>query len=98
MAYGFSSVVQMVHPAGQPEPADSYLVTWNGHGDALALYRIESTGALTLANSFTYATWGRPTTATHNGIADLGFRFTYVGEFDRYGPLGLLLQDGWRSC
>lgn len=28
-----------------------YLVTWNGHGDAMALHRIESTGALTLANS-----------------------------------------------
>lgn len=45
------SVVQMVIPSGQPEPAGTYLVTWNGHGDAMALHRIESTGALTLANS-----------------------------------------------
>jgi RHS repeat-associated protein len=35
---------------------------------------------LTLANSYAYATWGAPTTTTHNGIADLGFRFTYVGQ------------------
>jgi RHS repeat-associated protein len=57
-----------------------YLVTWNGHGDALALWRIESSGSLTLANSYTYTTWGQPTTTTHNGYADLGFRFLYVGQ------------------
>jgi RHS repeat-associated protein len=71
----------MTIPAGETG-AGTYLVTWNGHGDALALWRIETSGALTLANSFTYTTWGAPTTSTHNGIADLGFRFTYVGEFD----------------
>jgi RHS repeat-associated protein len=60
----------------------TYLVTWNGHGDALALYRIETSGTLTLANSFSYSTWGKPTTATHNSIADLGFRFLYVGASD----------------
>jgi RHS repeat-associated protein len=58
-----------------------YLVTWNGHGDALALWRINADGTLTLANSFTYTTWGAPTTATHNGIADKGFRFLYVGRY-----------------
>jgi RHS repeat-associated protein len=58
-----------------------YLVTWNGHGDALALWRINADGTLTLANSFTYTTWGQPTTATHNGIADKGFRFLYVGRY-----------------
>jgi RHS repeat-associated protein len=58
-----------------------YLVTWNGHGDAAAIWKINTgTGALTLANSFTYSTWGAPTTATHNSIADLGFRFLYVGR------------------
>jgi RHS repeat-associated protein len=57
-----------------------YLVTWNGHGDALALWRIESSGSLTLANSYTYSTWGQPTTSTHNGYPDLGFRFLYVGR------------------
>jgi RHS repeat-associated protein len=59
-----------------------YLVTWNGHGDALALWRINATdGSLTLANSYTYTTWGQPTTTTHNGIPDLGFRFLYVGRY-----------------
>jgi RHS repeat-associated protein len=62
--------------------AGTYLVTWNGHGDAMALYRIESNGSLTLANSYTYGTWGTPTTATHNSIPDLGFRFLYVGAWD----------------
>jgi RHS repeat-associated protein len=58
-----------------------YLVTWSGHGDALALWRINSDGTLTLANSYAYTTWGLPTTTTHNGVADLGFRFLYVGRF-----------------
>jgi RHS repeat-associated protein len=31
---------------------------------------------------YTYTTWGAPTTATHSGISDLGFRFLYVGEYD----------------
>lgn len=75
------SVVKMTIPAGETG-AGSYLVTWNGHGDALGLWRIETNGTLTLANSYSYSTWGTPTTATHNGIADLGFRFLYVGEFD----------------
>jgi RHS repeat-associated protein len=58
-----------------------YLVTWNGHGDAASIWKIDTTtGALTLANSFTYTTWGAPTTTTHNSIADLGFRFLYVGR------------------
>jgi RHS repeat-associated protein len=38
---------------------------------------------LTLANSFSYLTWGKPdTTGTHNGYPDLGFRFRYVGRSD----------------
>lgn len=59
-----------------------YLVTWNGHGDAASAWKIDtSTGSLTLANSYTYTTWGLPTTATHNSIADIGFRFLYVGRY-----------------
>jgi RHS repeat-associated protein len=62
--------------------AGTYLVTWNGHGDALGLWAINGDGTLTLANSFTYATWGAPSVATHNGYPDLGFRFRYVGRSD----------------
>ncbi|MDP9463507.1 MAG: hypothetical protein M3P52_02690, partial [Actinomycetota bacterium] len=59
-----------------------YLVTWNGHGDALGLWKVNSSdGSLTLANSFSYSTWGTPTTTTHNSLSDLGFRFLYVGKF-----------------
>jgi RHS repeat-associated protein len=75
------TIGKVIVPAGLTG-SGTYLVTWNGHGDAMALYKIESSGALTLANSFTYGTWGRPTTATHNSIADLGFRFLYVGAAD----------------
>lgn len=75
------SSVEMIIPAGQPE-AGTYLVGWNGHGDALNLRRIEADGTTTLANSFTYDSWGRPTTTIHNGIADLGFRFLYVVQQD----------------
>jgi RHS repeat-associated protein len=71
-------VVKLVIPAGEPG-AGTYLPVWNGHGDALALWRQEADGSLTLANSYTYTSWGRPTTATHNGSGDLGFRFLYVG-------------------
>jgi RHS repeat-associated protein len=75
----------------------AYLVTYNGHGDALALWRIESAGTLTLANSFSYSTWGTPTTATDNGYADLGFRFLYVGAhgvaWDNALGLGLLYMS-----
>ena len=48
-------------------------------------------GSLLLAASVTYATWGRPTVSTHNGIGDLGFRYLYVGASDVQwdGELGL---------
>jgi RHS repeat-associated protein len=87
------TISKVIIPAGVTGTG-SYLVTWNGHGDAMALWRIETDGSLTLANSYTYSTWGAPTTATHNSIADLGFRFLYVGAADvqwddAYG-LGLL--------
>jgi RHS repeat-associated protein len=76
------SVVKMTIPAGESS-AGTYLVTWNGHGDALALWQIDgSTGALTLANSYTYTTWGAPTTTAAAGFSDLGFRYLYVGEYD----------------
>ena len=86
-------VVSMTIPAGEPS-AGTYLVTWNGHGDALALWRQNADGTLTLANSATYGTWGTPAIATHNGIGDLGFRFLYVGaadvEWDDFSGAGLL--------
>ncbi len=75
------AIVKMTIPSGQPN-VGTYLVTWNGHGDALGLWRVEASGSLTLANSYTYTTWGTPTTAAHNGIPDLGFRFLYVGQHD----------------
>jgi RHS repeat-associated protein len=61
----------------------TYLVTWNGHGDAVALSKIDAgTGALTAANRYTYSTWGTPSTTTHNSYADLRFRYLYVGQYD----------------
>lgn len=63
-------------------PTTTYLVTWNGHGDALGLWRINSDGTLTLANSYSYSTWGAPTTTVASGFSDLKFRFLYVGAAD----------------
>jgi RHS repeat-associated protein len=86
------SVMKMAIAAGETG-AGTYLVTWNGHGDARALWRINGDGTLTLANSYTYTTWGAPTTTTHNSIPDLGFRFLYVGAsgvgWDNIHGLGL---------
>jgi len=51
----------------------TYLVTYNGHGDAISLAEIETingTGVLTTANRVTYSTWGTPTVTTHNGYAN----------------------------
>lgn len=75
------SIVEIINGAGQSE-AGTYLVGWNGHGDALNLRRVEADGSTTLANSYSYDSWGRPITAIHNGIPDLGFRFLYVGQQD----------------
>lgn len=74
------AIVRMVIPTGVPD-AGSYLVTWDGHGDAVNLLRVNPDGTTTLANSYTYTTWGHPTTTTHNGIPDLRFRFLYVGRY-----------------
>ncbi len=77
--------------------AGTYLVTWNGHGDALALWKVNGDGSLTLANSYTYSTWGAPTTTTHNAIPDLAFRFLYVGStgvgWDHLHGLGLAFMQ-----
>ena len=71
-------------------PTATYLVTWNGHGDALGAWQIDpSTGALTLANSYTYSSWGTPTTTVAGGFSDLGLRFLYVGAGR---PVGQLLE------
>ncbi len=71
-----------------------YLPTWNGHGDATGLWRQNADGTLTLANSYTYGTWGTPTTTVAPGFADLHFRFLYVGasdvQWDASFGLGLL--------
>ncbi len=73
-------IVRMTIPSGTS--AGTYHVTWNGHGDALALWLVNADGTLTLANSFTYDTWGTPTTTTAGSFADLGFRYLYVGGSD----------------
>ena len=71
-----------------------YLVTWNGHGDATGLWRQNADGTLTLANSYTYSTWGAPTATVASGFGDLGYRFLYVGasdvQWDNSFGLGLL--------
>jgi RHS repeat-associated protein len=59
-----------------------YLVTWNGHGDAMAIWLINpADGTLSLKNSFTYSTWGAPTITSHNGGLSNPFRFLYVGRY-----------------
>ena len=82
-------------------PTTTYLVTWNGHGDAIGAWRIKSDGTLELANSYIYSSWGTPTVdGNHpnsaNGGAnygDLGLRFLYVGaqdvQWDNFSGLGL---------
>jgi RHS repeat-associated protein len=86
------TIRKMTIPAGQTGTG-TYLVTWNGHGDALGLWLQNADGSLTLANSFTYSTWGAPTTTVASG-SDLGFRFLYVGasdvQWDNQLSLGLL--------
>ena len=46
-------------------------------------------GALTLANSYTYSSWGAPTTTVAGGFSDLGLRFltSVAGR-----PVGQLLR------
>ncbi|MDQ3691266.1 MAG: hypothetical protein M3406_14790, partial [Chloroflexota bacterium] len=73
------AIVKMTVPAEEPD-AGTYLVSWNGHGDALNLIHVAK-GRATLANSFTYDTWGDSGVTVHNGFGDLGFRFRYVGQF-----------------
>jgi RHS repeat-associated protein len=86
------TIRKMTIPAGQTGTG-TYLVTWNGHGDALGLWLQNADGSLTLANSYTYSTWGAPTTTVASG-SDLGFRFLYVGasdvQWDNQLSLGLL--------
>ncbi len=81
------TILKMTIPSGQTN-AGTYLVSWNGHGDALALHRIKSDGGLELANSYSYTTWGAPTITgshvnsnTNANYGDLGFRYLYVGQF-----------------
>lgn len=79
-----------------------YVVVYNGHGDATGLWQLNGTnGAMTLANSYTYSTWGSPiirnaagTILAWNDAANLRLRFLYVGASDvqwdnSFGSLGL---------
>jgi RHS repeat-associated protein len=77
------TIVRMtVAGMGTPNDGD-YLVTWNGHGDAVELARIDpGTGLLSPANRFTYSAWGTPALATVGAFGDLGFRYRYVGRHD----------------
>ncbi len=85
-------IVTMTIPSGGS--AGTYLATWDGHGDALGLWKENADGSLTLANSFTYGTWGNPTTTVAGSFSDLGFRYQYVGamdvQWDNSFGLGLL--------
>ena len=83
------SIVAMILASGPS--AGTYLITYDAHGDALAVWRIKpADGHLEIANSIVYTTWGAPqlttahTNSANGGAAygDLGFRFLYVGEFD----------------
>lgn len=79
-------ITALIIPAGQDNPG-TYLVVWNGHGDAIGLWRIRTDGSLELANAFTYDPWGVPAissttnSATEQPYGDLGFRFLYVGRY-----------------
>jgi RHS repeat-associated protein len=73
-------IATMTIPSGGS--AGTYLVTWNGHGDALGLWKENADGSLTLTNSFVYDTWGKSTLTVAGGFADLGFSYRYVGAFD----------------
>jgi RHS repeat-associated protein len=74
------SMAEMTIPSGSG--AGTYIVNWNGHGDASSLSLLNADGSLGLANSYTYSTWGAPTTTAAGGASDLGFRFLYVGSGD----------------
>jgi RHS repeat-associated protein len=93
IADGAGRVTKVVVPAGQAD-SGTYLVLWNGHGDTLNLQRINADGSLTIANVFSYSSWGDVATSTQNGVGDLGFRYGYngIGDVVRDGAfsLGLL--------
>ena len=91
------AIVKMVIPAGQSN-SGTYIVVWNGHGDATGLWRVKADGSLERANTFTYSTWGEPGISwgtnsdnANQPYGDLGFRFLYAGRYGvmwdgRYGP------------
>ena len=98
------AIVKMVIPTGQSNPG-TYIVVWNGHGDATGLWRVKADGSLERANTFTYGTWGEPgiSWGTNSDNAsqpygDLGFRFLYAGHYGvmwdgRNGPPLYLIPD-----
>jgi RHS repeat-associated protein len=88
------SIIKFCDPNCTSTGNSTYLITWNGHGDALGAWLIDpSTGGLTLANSFTYSSWGGPTTTPAPGFGDLGLRFLYIGaedvQWDNFSGLAL---------
>ncbi len=74
------SMAEMTIPSGSE--AGTYIVTWNGHDDATSLNLINGDGSLTPVNSYSYSTWGTPTTSVASGASDLAFRFLYIGSGD----------------
>jgi RHS repeat-associated protein len=90
------AIEKMTIAAGEPG-AGTYIVAWNGHGDALNLSQVQGDGSLKLANAYTYSTWGAPTTATYNALPDLNFRFLYVGrqavQWDNSFGMGLFYMQ-----
>lgn len=78
--YAGGSMAEVTIPSGSG--AGTYVVTWNGHGDATSLNIVNADGSVTPVNSYAYSTWGAPTTSVASGAADLGSRFLYVGSGD----------------
>ena len=74
------TTAEMTIPPGSG--AGTYIVVWNGHGDAGSLDLLNADGTLTPVNTFSYSTWGAPTTTVSSGATDLAFRFLYVGSGD----------------
>jgi len=70
--------------AGDPNGANNatYVIVWNGHGDATGLWRVKTDGTLEKANTFGYDSWGRPSRTVYGSYTDLGFRYLYVGASD----------------
>jgi RHS repeat-associated protein len=74
------TMVQMTNTDGGS--TNNYVVTWNAHGDASSLNFINTDGSISPVNSYSYSTWGAPTTTVASGATDVAFRLLYVGSGD----------------